>query len=84
MLGEQPPITPEQPPGAGQPETQAPAAAGADQATPPTSVINFTAGQTRANNATVMLPADSSGSVSVVDVSTGTVHLILDVSGYFQ
>jgi hypothetical protein len=48
------------------------------------SAINFSVDQTRANNAIVMLATDDSGSVAVTNGSVGTVHVILDVSGYFQ
>jgi len=48
------------------------------------SAINFSPGQTRANNATVMLATDDTGGVAATNRSTGPVHLILDVSGYFQ
>ncbi len=52
-------------------------------ALPLVSSINYSAGQTRANNA--ILPVGSGGSVIVhCGQSSGTVHLILDVSGYFQ
>ncbi|HXO21505.1 MAG TPA: hypothetical protein VOA87_16445, partial [Thermoanaerobaculia bacterium] len=51
------------------------------QVLPPTSVINFSAGQTRANNAIATL---GSGSVTVRLDSLGTMDLIIDVSGYFQ
>jgi hypothetical protein len=52
--------------------------------TPPlASTINFRAGQTRANNA--ILPLGSGGTISVFSGQpTGTVHFILDVTGYFQ
>jgi hypothetical protein len=50
---------------------------------PPTSTINYRAGQTRANNAIVQLGAD--GGIQVfANQAAGTVHLILDVSGYFE
>ncbi|MGH9369780.1 MAG: hypothetical protein ACRD3M_19180, partial [Thermoanaerobaculia bacterium] len=50
---------------------------------PLASTINYSGGQTRANNATATLGA--SGSLSVkCDQSSGTVQLILDVNGYFQ
>ncbi len=50
---------------------------------PPTSVIGFLAGQTRANNAVVALGA--AGDVSVLfEAAFGGVHLILDVNGYFE
>jgi Tol biopolymer transport system component len=47
-----------------------------------TSTINFRAGQTRANNAVLGLGA---GGATAVDVgSSGPVHLVLDVNGYFK
>ena len=49
-----------------------------------TSAINFSPGQTRANNAIAMLSTDDTGTLAATNRSTGTVHLILDVSGYFQ
>jgi hypothetical protein len=48
------------------------------------SAINFGPGQTRANNAVVMLATDDTGGVAASNRSTGPVNLILDVSGYFQ
>jgi hypothetical protein len=48
------------------------------------STINFTKGVTRANNAIVMLSTDGSGGVSATNRSTGSVHLIVDVYGFFQ
>lgn len=48
---------------------------------PDTSIIDFGTGQTRANNAVL---GAYYGSVEVQNVSLGTVHLILDVNGYFQ
>ena len=52
--------------------------------TPPlVSAINYRAGQTRANNAIVAL--SGAGSLAVYcNQASGTVHLILDVSGYFE
>ena len=46
------------------------------------STINWVAGQTRANNAVAVL----SPTVLAVqcDQASGSVHLILDVNGYFQ
>ncbi|HTO87591.1 MAG TPA: PQQ-dependent sugar dehydrogenase [Thermoanaerobaculia bacterium] len=52
-------------------------------AVPPTSAINYGAGQTRANNAVVSLGAAGDFKVHC-DQSSGTVHVIVDVSGYFQ
>lgn len=50
---------------------------------PPTSVINFGSGQTRANNAILALSA--TGDVSVLfEAASGGVHFILDVNGYFE
>lgn len=49
-----------------------------------TSSINFSAGQTRANNAILLLATDGSGSITVENDSAGTTHFILDVNGYFQ
>jgi len=55
----------------------------ADLPRPSTSTINFSAGQTRANNAVVRL--DSSASFFVyVGMASGSVHVIVDVVGYFQ
>ncbi len=39
---------------------------------------------TRANYGTLELARDSSGTFSVFNASSGTVHFILDVNGYFQ
>jgi hypothetical protein len=55
---------------------------GAGSATPPASSLNFLAGQTRANNA--VLPLGIGGAVAVQSTSSGTVHFILDVSGWFE
>ena len=49
---------------------------------PLASAINFSAGQTRANNAVLRL--GEGGAVSVQSRTPGTVHLILDVTGYFE
>jgi CSLREA domain-containing protein len=50
---------------------------------PLVSALNWNAGQTRANNAIIQL--GPSGDVTVhPDQPAGTVHLILDVTGYFQ
>jgi hypothetical protein len=53
------------------------------QLLPQTSSINFSPGQTRANNA-VMPLGNGTGVLQVYTGSRGTVHLILDVNGYFQ
>ena len=50
---------------------------------PLVSTLNWRPGQTRANNAIVSL--GPSGDIGVhVDQGSGTVHLIIDVNGYFQ
>jgi hypothetical protein len=52
---------------------------------PLTSAINFSAGQTRANNA--ILPLSGQGVLTanaVLTGNSGTVHVIIDVNGYFQ
>ncbi len=50
---------------------------------PPTTVINFRPGQTRANNAVVALSA--TGDISVLfEAAFGGVHFVLDVNGYFE
>jgi hypothetical protein len=51
---------------------------------PLASTINFSPGQTRANNAVVPLASDFTGTINVTNGSSGTVHLILDVNGYFK
>jgi uncharacterized repeat protein (TIGR01451 family) len=55
-----------------------------DVGAPLVSTINFVAGQTRANNAIVAGAADGSVAIKVLNSSAGTVHLILDVNGYFE
>ena len=50
---------------------------------PLVAAINYAAGQTRANNA--LVPLSQAGEVSVRCVqASGTVHFVLDVTGYFQ
>lgn len=53
-------------------------------AAPLVSMLNFGAGQTRANNAIVSLGATPAGSLVVLNASAGAVHFILDVNGYFE
>jgi hypothetical protein len=55
----------------------------AGQAAPLVSTINWVAAQTRANNAVATLSA-TGGLAVQCDQASGTVHLILDVNGYFQ
>jgi hypothetical protein len=50
---------------------------------PTASSINYSAGQTRSNNAVV--PLNTSGALTVRCVqASGTTHLMLDVNGYFE
>lgn len=49
-----------------------------------TSVLSFRAGQTRANNGHLFLAADGSGTFQVTNASSGTVHFVLDVNGYYR
>lgn len=52
-------------------------------ALPVASTINFLAGQTRANNAVLALGAG--GNLSVFcGLSSGSVHFVIDVTGYFE
>ncbi len=53
-----------------------------DSATVPTSSnVNFTAGQTVANQ--VVVKVSSAGKVAITNTSSGTVQIIADVSGYY-
>ena len=56
----------------------------ADEGQPLISNINFKVGSSRANNAILRLSSDGTGRVNVFNGSGGTVHVILDVNGYFQ
>ena len=56
----------------------------ADEVQPLISNINFKVGPSRANNAILGLSSDGTGRVNVFNGSGGTVHVILDVNGYFQ
>jgi len=53
---------------------------------PPVSTLNFAAGQTRANNAVLALSSDGTGSLAAMAFLSGggSVHLLIDVDGYFQ
>jgi hypothetical protein len=53
-------------------------------AAPVVSSLDFSAGQTRANNAIVRLASDGSGTVKVKNGSRAAVHFVLDVTGYFE
>lgn len=57
-----------------------------DQPLPATSTINFRAGQVRANNAVIPLAANGDGTLGVFASigGNGSVHVVLDVNGYFE
>ena len=57
-----------------------------DVGAPDTSTINFSPGQTRSNNAIQRLALNGSGGLAVTPAVTGggSVHVILDVVGYFE
>jgi hypothetical protein len=55
-----------------------------DQAQPPTSTLNFSAGQLRANNTVLALGADGALKITPVITGNGTVHVLIDVAGYFE
>lgn len=57
-----------------------------DQSKPGASSLNFRAGLNRANNAVVTLAADGSGAIAAQAVAAGegTIHLLIDVNGYFE
>lgn len=57
-----------------------------DAEPPLASAVSFRAGQTRANNAVLALAYDGSGTLTALPSMTGggTVHLILDVVGWFE
>jgi hypothetical protein len=55
----------------------------AGQAMPGTSTLNYVAGQTRANNAIVGLSPSGAFAVRCAQAS-GTAHVVLDVTGYFE
>jgi uncharacterized repeat protein (TIGR01451 family) len=56
----------------------------AGQAAPGASSINYSAGQTRANNAVVPLGAGGAITVQVDQAAPGTVEFLLDVNAYFE
>lgn len=57
-----------------------------DAAAPVASTINFGFGRTRANNAVLPLASNADGTVKLASAvsGNGTVHVILDVLGYFE
>jgi len=67
-----------------------PAAAGnlrffpGDGTAPNASTLNFAPGQTRANNALVMLASSGSGAFALRNSATASVDVVIDVNGYFE
>jgi hypothetical protein len=61
-------------------------ALGGCAAAPSTSTLNFPAGRTRSNLAILPLATNGTGGVTVFPslAASGNVHLILDVTGYFE
>jgi hypothetical protein len=55
-----------------------------DGTAPGASALNFNAGQTRANNAVVMMASSGSGTFGFRNSSTANVHVVIDVNGYFE
>ncbi|MCM3875105.1 MAG: hypothetical protein NEA02_01665 [Thermoanaerobaculia bacterium] len=55
-----------------------------DAAVPNASTISFGPGQTRANNTILKMAENGSATVGVFNSAPGSVHLIVDVNGYFQ
>jgi hypothetical protein len=54
--------------------------------TPPiASALNFSTGQTRANSAVLMLASSGSGTLGMRNnTPSGSVHVVIDVNGYFE
>jgi len=48
-----------------------------------TSILNFTAGKVVANNATILLATDGTGTIRILNGSSGTTHVVVDVTGYY-
>jgi len=56
----------------------------ADQSAPLASTINFSANQVLSNNAIVLLSADGKIKILPLVGGSGTVHVVVDVAGYFD
>jgi len=56
----------------------------AGQAVPTVSAINYAAGQTRANNAVIKLNVSGALAAFVGQAAGTTIHVIIDVNGYFE
>jgi sugar lactone lactonase YvrE len=55
-----------------------------DEPKPVASTIHFAPGRTRASNSHLKLSTDDVGSLAIANDSSGHVHVILDVSGYYR
>ena len=55
-----------------------------DEPEPVTSTVHFTSGRTRASNTHLKLSLSGLDDISVKNASPGPVHVILDVSGYYE
>ena len=55
-----------------------------DAAQPFTSTINFSAGQTRANNAVLQVSSDGAATLKIKNNGAGAVQVIVDVNSFFQ
>ena len=53
---------------------------------PLASTVNFTSNQTRSNNAIFQLSLDGLGDLAIVPAiqGSGSVEVVIDVSGYFE
>jgi hypothetical protein len=55
-----------------------------DESPPGTSTINFGPGQVRANNAVIGLSSSGTGTLALLNAGSSQVHVVIDVSGYFE
>ena len=53
-------------------------------AAPIALALGFRAGQTRANNALVLLASDGSGAFKITSTAAGSVDVVVDVNGWFE
>ena len=55
-----------------------------DGSPPGASALNFSPGQTRANNAVLMMASSGSGGIALRNDAAASVDVVVDVSGYFE
>jgi hypothetical protein len=55
-----------------------------DESVPGTSTIDFTPGRVIANNAVIGLASSGSGTLALLNAAPCPVHVLIDVSGYFE